>query len=159
WGEQESPTKPADWDPSRIAELVFTSGTTGEPKGVVLTHANLASDFFPVERAFLRYESYIRAIGEIRMLSTLPLSHMFGQAMNVFLPLFMGLTVVFVPPRPRDVLEAAKRMRAWGLFSVPRLMDLMGAEVRRLLREEGLSEKYEKRRERFAGWPFYLQPL
>jgi len=150
---------PVQWDPARTAEWVFTSGTTGEPKGVVLTHGNLASDFYPVEKAFLKYEKYIRPLGELRMITTLPLSHMFGQAMNVFLPLFMGLTVVFVPPRPRDVLEAAARMRAWGLFTVPRLMDVMAAEVRRVLRDEGRLESFQKRQERFAVSPFYFQAL
>jgi len=147
------------WDPEATAEWVFTSGTTGEPKGVVLTHGNLASDFHPVERAFLKRERYVRPLGELRFVSTLPLSHMFGQALNVFLPLFMGLTVVFVPARPRDVLEAARRCHAWGLFTVPRLLDLLGAEVRRMLREEGKLESYRRRQERFARWPFYLQPF
>src|SRR5262249_45544472 len=97
--------------------------------------------------------------GELRFLSTLPLSHMFGQAMNVFLPLYMGLTVAFVPPRPREILEAARRIRPWGLFTVPRLMDLLGAEVRRQLREEGTLEVVERAQERCSGWPFTLQSL
>jgi long-chain acyl-CoA synthetase len=150
---------PVSWDPARTAELVFTSGTTGEPKGVVLTHGNLASDFYQVEKAYLKWEAYVRPFGELRMLTTLPLSHMFGQAMNVFLPLFMGLTVVLVPPRPRDVLEAAPRLRAWGLFTVPRLLDVLSAEVRRRLRDEGRLESFHKRQERFADSPFYLQAL
>ena len=154
-----SPPVQASWDPERRAEMVFTSGTTGDPKGVVLTHGNLASDFGLIERAFLKRESLIRPLGELRFLSTLPLSHMFGQALNVFLPLFMGLTVIFVPARPRDILEVAHRAGAWGIFTVPRLMDLLSAEIRRVLREAGRLESFEKRQQRLAGWPFYLQSL
>ena len=158
WDGRSAPP-PAAWDVSRTAEIVFTSGTTGEPKGVVLTHGNLATDFFPIERAFLKRERLVRAFGELRFLSTLPLSHMFGQAMSAFLPLFMGLTVAFVPPRPRDVMEAARRLRAWGLFTVPRLMDLLGAEARLLLRDSGRLDEFLRNQERFASWPFYLQPF
>jgi len=149
----------ADPGGDRTAEVVFTSGTTGDPRGVVLTHANLASDFAPIERGFLKRESLIRPLGAMRFLTTLPLSHMFGQAMNVFLPLYMGLAVVFVQPRPREILGAARRTRAWGLFTVPRLLDLLGHEVRRVLREEGNLEAMERRQERLARWPFYLQSL
>jgi len=141
------------------AEIVFTSGTTGEPKGVVLTHDNLAADFAPLEQAFLKHERLVRALGEVRVLSTLPLSHMFGQAMNVFLSLYMGLTVALVPPRPRDILDAARRIKAYGVFTVPRLLELLIAEVRRLYRQPEDLERFDARLKRHAGLPFYLQAL
>ena len=147
------------WDAARTAEIVFTSGTTGEPKGVILTHGNLAADFFPIERGFLKREHLVRPFGEVRFLSTLPLSHMFGQAMNAFLPLFMGLTIAFIPSRPREVMEAARRLRVWGLFTVPRVMELLGAESRLLLREGGDLDAFLEKQERFAGRPFTLQAL
>src|SRR3989442_9459466 len=151
------PGAPAPPGPDGRAEVIFTSGTTGDPKGVILTHGNLLSDFAPIERAYRRRESLVRAAGRLRFLSTLPLSHMFGQAISVFLPLTMGLTVAFVPPRPGEVIEAAGRFKAWGLFTVPRLLDLLGAEVRRTLADAGALESFERRQERLAGWPFYLQ--
>src|SRR5213594_1448750 len=141
------------------AEVIFTSGTTGDPKGVILTHGNLLSDFSPIERAYRRREGLVRAAGRLRFLSTLPLSHMFGQAISVFLPLTMGLTVVFVPARPAEVIEAARRFKAWGLFTVPRLLDLLSAEVRRTLAETGGLEAFERRQERLANRPFYLQAV
>ncbi|HKB08572.1 MAG TPA: AMP-binding protein [Candidatus Polarisedimenticolia bacterium] len=161
WAELAAAARDSSVDPGPEdrAEIIFTSGTTGDPKGVILTHGNLLSDFAPIERAYLKRERLVRAFGALRFLTTLPLSHMFGQAMNVFLAATMGLTVVFVPPRPRDVLEASRRLRAWGLFTVPRLLDLLAAELRRSLQEEGRLEIYLKRQERFAGRPFYLQAL
>jgi long-chain acyl-CoA synthetase len=89
---------PAEAGIDQTAEVIFTSGTTGDPKGVVLTHGNLVSNFAPIERVYQKkWEPYIRPLGTFRFASTVPSSHMFGQSMNVFLPLAMGLTVVFVP--------------------------------------------------------------
>ena len=141
------------------AEIVFTSGTTGEPKGVVLTHDNLAADFAPVEQAFLRHERLVRAVGEIRFLSTLPMSHMFGQAMNLFLPLYLGLTVVFVPPRPREILDAARRVKAYGVFTVPRILELLIGDVRRAYRRPRDLERLEAGLARHARLPFFLQAI
>jgi long-chain acyl-CoA synthetase len=150
---------PAPAAMSDTAEIVFTSGTTGEPKGVVLTHENLAADFAPLEEGFRRHEGLVVPLGEFRVLSTLPLSHMFGQAMNVFLSLYMGLTVVLVAPRPRDVLDAASRLRAWGLFSVPRLLEILASEIRREAGEAGAQQRLDARLQRHAGRPFWLQRL
>ena len=148
-----------DIGPQDRAEIVFTSGTTGEPRGVVLTHGNLAFDLEPILRVYRRYEPRLRPLGALRFLSTLPLSHMFGQAVTVFLALRMGLTVAFVPPRPRDVLLAARRKKAWGLFTVPRVLDLLGSEIRLVLGEEGRLEAYLNRERRFERRPFYVQAL
>jgi long-chain acyl-CoA synthetase len=146
-----------DPGPDDRAFVMFTSGTTGDPRGVILTHGNLVSDFAPIEHAYLKWAPLIQPIGSLRFLSTLPLSHMFGQAMNVFLGMSMGLTIVLVPPRPLEVIEASRRFRCWGLFTVPRLLDLLGAEVRRALAAAGRLQMCETRQQRFAAWPFYLQ--
>lgn len=145
--------------PETRAEIVFTSGTTGEPKGVVLTHGNLASDFAPLEAGYRRYRRLVGLLGETRVLSTLPMSHMFGQAVNAFVAPFMGLTVALVPPRPREVLEAARRLRAWGLFTVPRLLELMAGEVRRSVRDDAARARLEERLRRLDGRAFWRQAI
>jgi long-chain acyl-CoA synthetase len=155
WGS----APPAPPTPVERAEIVFTSGTTGEPKGVVLTHENLAADFAPLEHGFRRFESLRRRFGSLPVLSSLPLSHMFGQLMNMFTPLYMGLTVALVPPRPRDILDAAPRIGALGLFTVPRLLELMAAEMRRAHPDPADRERFEARLARHARRPFWMQAL
>jgi len=155
WG----PAAPAPATPVDTAEIVFTSGTTGEPKGVVLTHDNLAADFAPLEHGFRRHEGLVARLGELPVLSSLPFSHMFGQTMNMFVPLYMGLTVGLVPPRPRDIMDAAPRLGALGLFTVPRLLELMAAEMRRAHPDPEDRARFEARLERHARRPFWMQAL
>jgi long-chain acyl-CoA synthetase len=159
WSDAAGPPPRATPAPGDRAEIIFTSGTTGDPKGVVLTHGNLASDFAPVLEGYLARRRLVAALGELRCLSTLPLSHMFGQALSIFIASYIGLTVVLTPPRPREILEAAPRRRAWALFTVPRLLDLLAAEVRRLHAGRGRLDSFDRRRERLAGRPFWFQAL
>lgn len=163
WGEAgPGSVAIADPHPTDRAEVIFTSGTTARPKGVVLTHANIISDLAPIERGVAKRErllGWFAMTGPLRMLSTLPLSHMFGQVMNVLLPFSMGLTVIFVPPRPADIMEAARRWKTWGLFTVPRVLELLSMEARRSLKEKGALASFERRQERLATRPWYLQAI
>ena len=68
------------------AEIIFTSGATAEPKGVVITHRNILANIVPIEREMAKYRKYMRPFLPIRFLNLLPLSHMFGQAMATFVP-------------------------------------------------------------------------
>ena len=163
WGEGSPTEVPiAEAGLSDRAEVIFTSGTTARPKGVVLTHGNIISDLAPIERGAAKREhllGWFAALGPLCMLSTLPLSHMFGQVMNVLLPFTMGLTVVFVPPRPGDIMDAARRHKAWGLFTVPRVLELLRMEARRALKERGTLGSFERRQERLAARRWYVQAL
>ena len=69
-----------------VAEIIFTSGATAEPKGVVITHRNVLANIVPVEREVLKYRKWGRPFFPVRFLNLLPLSHMFGQAMATFIP-------------------------------------------------------------------------
>ncbi|MDQ3419875.1 MAG: acyl--CoA ligase, partial [Acidobacteriota bacterium] len=64
-----------------VAEIIFTSGATAEPKGVVLTHKNILANIIPIEREIAKYRRYLRLVAPIRFLNLLPLSHMFGQSL------------------------------------------------------------------------------
>src|SRR5262249_2210585 len=68
------------------AEIIFTSGTTAEPRGVVLTHGNVLASIDPIEREIPKYRRYERIFHPLRFLHMLPLSHVFGQTMGMFIP-------------------------------------------------------------------------
>ena len=69
-----------------IAQIIFTSGATAEPKGVVIRHRNVLANIVPVEREVLKYRKYARPFLPLRFLNLLPLSHMFGQSMATIIP-------------------------------------------------------------------------
>src|SRR5688572_13663498 len=71
-------------EPSELAEIIFTSGATADPKGVTLTDRNILANIDPIEEELRRYAKYLRPLSPIRFLNLLPLSHMFGQSMATF---------------------------------------------------------------------------
>ena len=77
--------KPTEFSRSDTAQIVFTSGTTAEPRGVVLTHGNILASVDPIEREFPKYRKSEWLFHPIRFLELLPLSHVFGQFMGLFI--------------------------------------------------------------------------
>ena len=115
---------------STIAEILYTSGTTGEPRGVVLTHGNFLANLEPLERGIDPYRKYERWLHPLRFVSLVPLSHVFGQFMTLFVPPLLGATVVFEPSvHPAEIIRTAKRERATALIAVPRMLDALRAQV------------------------------
>src|SRR5947209_7004946 len=87
-------------------EIVFTSGTTAEPKGVIITHRNLMANLTPLEREIKPYLKWERLVHPIRFLNLLPLSHVFGQFMGVLVPQLLGGEVFFSDSlKPADIRE------------------------------------------------------
>jgi len=111
----------ADPEPTDLAEIVFTSGTTAAPRGVMITHANILTALAGIERGILARKRLLRPFTPITILSLVPLSHLFGQALGFFIPAILGARVVFSPSgSPRALLRLARRERAWVIVMVPR---------------------------------------
>ncbi len=113
-----------------IAEIIFTSGATAEPKGVVITHRNVLANIVPVEREILRYRKWGTPFFPLRFLNLLPLSHMFGQAMATFIPPMLPGTVIFMRGfNPVEIVELIRKRRVSVLVSVPKILDVLKDHV------------------------------
>ncbi|REF29085.1 AMP-binding protein [Calidifontibacter indicus] len=104
--------------PDDIAVIMYTSGTTGRPKGVPLTHANLLANCHQgVAWTGLRF-------GEERFLAVLPMFHAFGLTVGVLLALVLGAQISMVPsPEPKLMLDAIKRSDTNFFVGVPPLLE------------------------------------
>jgi long-chain acyl-CoA synthetase len=112
-------------------QILFTSGTTAEPKGIVHTHRNVAASVAPIEREIQKYLRYERWVHPLRFLHTLPLSHVFGQFMGLWIPPLLGAEVHFESrlQAPR-LMETARRERISVLAAVPRVLELLRDALR-----------------------------
>ena len=109
-----------------VAEIIFTSGATAEPKGVVITHRNILANIVPVEREVHKHRKWGRPFYPLRFLNLLPLSHMFGQAMATFIPPMIPGVVVFMRGySPVDIVSQIKTRRISVLVSVPKILDVL----------------------------------
>ena len=138
--------RPVAIQPSDPLEIVFTSGTTAEPKGVVLSHANVVANIAPLETEIRKYLKYERLVHPIRFLNLLPLSHVFGQFLGIFLPALMGGTVVFGQTlNPAEVMATIRRERVSVLVAVPRMIDSLKQKIKREVEERGQQESFARR--------------
>ncbi len=124
--------KPADFSRDDIVQIVFTSGTTAEPRGVVISHGNILANLEPLEREIGKYLKYERIFHPLRFLNLLPLSHVFGQFLGIFLPQFLAATVIFQDTLyPVEVLAIIKKERVSVVVAVPRLMESLKDKIER----------------------------
>jgi long-chain acyl-CoA synthetase len=132
--------------PDDILQIVFTSGTTAEPKGVVITHGNVLANIAPLEREMRGYMKYERLVHPLRFLNLLPLSHVFGQFLGMFLPPLLGATVVFQDElKPSEVLHTIRRERVSVLVSMPRVLQSLQQRFQRDLEDRGQTAAFQKR--------------
>jgi long-chain acyl-CoA synthetase len=152
------PASPYDAVPlqhSDVLEIVFTSGTTAEPKGVVITHGNVLSNIAPLESQIQTYLKYERFVHPVRFLNLLPLSHVFGQFLGIFLPQLMGGTVIFQDAlKPAEVIATIRRERVSVLVAVPRMLQSLKEKVERDLEDEGRLQDFRRKFQQVEGKHF-----
>ncbi len=123
--EAPSPTV----SPEMLAAIVYTSGTTGRPKGVMLSHRNVVSDVLSVLKR-------VRPSTDDVFLSFLPLSHTFERTAGYYLPIAAGSTVAYARSIPQ-LGDDMRTIRPTILVSVPRIYERAYTAIRSALAKRG----------------------
>jgi len=126
-------------------EIIYTSGTTAEPRGVLITHGNVLANIEPLNQEIQKYLRYEKWFHPIRFLNLLPLSHVFGQMLGVFIPQMLTGTVVFFDSlKPPELAETIRRERVSVMVAVPRFLESMQREIERQQEREERWGKFQK---------------
>ncbi len=105
------------------ALILYTSGTTGKPKGVMLTYKNILSNIYGID-------DFKVATKEDRTLAILPFHHAYPLVTSMIYPLYIGATIVFLDKlTPEDIMEKLKKYRITILIGVPRLYRLFHRKI------------------------------
>ena len=152
--EEPDATFPADWEAQvaawerpgadEVFQLVFTSGTTGNPKGVMLAHDNVLAGV----------DSFHRIIQpmEHRLVSLLPLSHSLEQNVSLFYAMDVGADILYVRSRnPRVIFDSLRDHRVTTMLLVPQVLDLFWSAIEREVEKQGRTKSFERLR-RVARW-------
>ena len=137
--------------PDDLAEIMFTSGTTGDPKGVMLTHRNLTANIEGISQ-------YIAVDASSRLLSILPLSHMYEQMGGLFFTLHSGASVTYPTSRQPTVLSRTMRERKiTTMLMVPQALELLMNGIEREVIRQGKERLWKKLLKVAERTPFGLR--
>lgn len=117
--------------PDAVASVLFTSGTTGRPKGVMLTHRNFCAMLASISRVF-------QLTAEDRVLSVLPLHHTFEFTCGLLLPLSRGARVAYLDELSAEALgRSLSDGRITAMVGVPALWQLLERRIQAQVQERG----------------------
>jgi long-chain acyl-CoA synthetase len=154
-----------DPDPNRLAEIVLTSGTSGVPKAVPISHRNLRAVLDPLAAEIRSFQWAQRWAPPLRLAVSLPLAHLYGQVMGVFLPAHLHAHTIMIPTLAAP--EIARALREEGctvLATVPRTLGLLARFLRTAGEERWGEQGFQARLDSAAAspWPhrwFLFAPL
>jgi long-chain acyl-CoA synthetase len=132
-------------DRTSLAQIIFTSGTTSEPKGVVISHGNILANLEPLEAGMRPYLKWERYFHPLRFLDLVPLSHVFGEFMGVWVPPLLGATVFFQETlNPTEIISTIKSERISVLVGVPRVLEALQSKIERDLEASGHLDSFRQ---------------
>lgn len=134
-------------DPDDLATIVYTSGTTGRPKGVMLSHSNILSN------AYAAYQCGTFTPDE-ELLSFLPLSHMLERTTGYYFPMMIGAKVVYA----RSVAQLGDDLmnqKPTILISVPRIYERVYAKIMDSLEKQSTFKRRLFKQAVEVGWQHY----
>mgnify|MGYP001206084598 FL=1 len=136
-----------------LVEIMFTSGTTGTPKGVMLTHTNLVSNLRAIRQC-------IPGRIDDRLVSILPLSHMYEQMAGLLVPLGAGANVTYQANlQPAALFKTLQDRRATMLLLVPQALDLFMSGIEHEVRRQGREKVWSKMMTVSARLPFWARRI
>jgi long-chain acyl-CoA synthetase len=146
---EPDPTFPSDWEAQlaewpapafdEIYELIYTSGTSGSPKGVMLTHDNVHASIETFHRIVPKMEH--------RLVSLMPLSHMLEQSVGLCYALSVGADVLYIRSwNPRVIFDAFRDHRVTSMVLVPQALDLFWSGIEREVDKRGRTASFNRLR-------------
>jgi long-chain acyl-CoA synthetase len=138
---------PAAVDGHALATIVYTSGTTGRPKGVMLSHQNMLQNVKSCLGAFDVYPDDV-------FLSFLPLSHMFERTVGYYLTMVAGSEVAFARSIPQ-LAEDFRNVRPSVIVSVPRIYERLHAAIQSQLRDASGTKRWLFEFAHHTGWSLF----
>jgi long-chain acyl-CoA synthetase len=153
---------PPDWEaqldawpvpaPTDPFELIFTSGTTGAPKGVILAHDNVLASVEAMHEVIPPLDH--------RVVSLLPLSHLFEQAVALYYAAEVGASILYVRSRnPRTIFEAIRDHRTTSMVVVPQVLELFWSAIEREVGKSGRAASFERLRGIARRLPYAVRRL
>jgi len=127
-GKSELPR--AKVEPSSLAILMYTSGTTGNAKGAMLTHANIASNALAAVKV-------VSLTAEDNFLSIVPWNHIYGLTITLITPMITGGTTTYTPV-DRNLAQVMKAARPTIILGVPKLYNVLYGRVMESIRKSAL---------------------
>lgn len=136
-----------------LYEIVYTSGTTGNPKGVMLTHKNITGNIRSLRERMISRPSW-------NYFSILPLSHMFGQVMGCFYPLRFGCSVTYIPGYKKSAIASAiKDGDITVVVTIPELINSFRNSILQSVRKKGKLKTFKKMVNSAGPIPFFVKRL
>jgi long-chain acyl-CoA synthetase len=109
-----------------IVQIIYTSGTTAAPKGVVLTYKNIQSNLEMAVPVIEKWKKFLKLIPSSKLLSVVPLSHMYGQVAGLFIPVALKLPVFFISGfEPKNIIETIRREKIIALAALPQQLKIL----------------------------------